>query len=261
MPEPVKIEMSFSQVADAYQQFRPGYPQALYDTLAQWVPPVGECRALDVGCGTGNVTRELAKMYPFVYGIDPSEGMLTQARLVPVDSVNPISWTEGFAEDLPFEDRFFDLVTVAQAFHWFDGDRFLTACKRVLKTGGLVAIFAEGPASGMVYRSSIHKIIRDFREEGRQTETRRGPRKKPDELFVTHGFCDVEKRVIEYDLEWEIEAFVGFMNSMSMMADFNGAERETLNGLFHEKLMELTGGVKTFVEKNVTTLFIGKRSG
>lgn len=259
MAESLQIEKSFTQVADVYQQFRPGYPGALYETLAQLVPPVPESCVLDVGCGTGNVTRELSKIYNSVYGVDPSEGMLEQARRVPVESINPISWTEGFSESLPFEAHFFDLITVAQAFHWFDADRFLKESKRVLKPGGLIAIFAEGPAPGMVYRSNIHKIIRNFKAGDGNTSGRSNnrPRQRPDELLQSHGFSKVQKIVIEYDLAWEIDRFVGFMNSMSMMADFGADERAELNDMFELKLRELTGGENTFQEENITTLFVG----
>lgn len=99
-------------------------------------------RVLDVGCGTGLLLRELATRLPAAVeltGIDPAEGMVAQAR---EKSADPrLTFTQGTAERLPFEDGAFDLVITTTSFdHWADQLAGLIECRRVLAPGGLFVL-------------------------------------------------------------------------------------------------------------------------
>lgn len=119
----------FSGVAADYARFRPGYPAALFDWLAARTP--GHDFAWDCGCGNGQASVPLAERYRRVAATDAS------ARQIELAPPQPrIEYRVAPAEASGLPDHSADLVTVAQALHWFDFDRFYTEVERVLKPGG-----------------------------------------------------------------------------------------------------------------------------
>ncbi|EMC93133.1 hypothetical protein BAUCODRAFT_228911 [Baudoinia panamericana UAMH 10762] len=127
--------------AASYATFRPSYPSALYNVvLAYHYEPKRLC--VDLGCGTGIVTREMSKHFDSVIGIDPSAGMIRQARqsIEGHSQFGHVSFREGPAESIPsIEAGEVDLVTVGQAAHWFDQTKFWPEMQRLLRPKGTVA--------------------------------------------------------------------------------------------------------------------------
>jgi len=102
-------------------------------------------KALDVGCGTGQSTIALKGIANEIVGTDSSQEMLNEAQL---DSC--IHYLCTPAEQLPFPDASFDLITVASAFHWLDRPRFLAEASRVLHTSGWLILYSNGFTGTMV---------------------------------------------------------------------------------------------------------------
>ena len=131
-PAPVDRARSFGSVAEAYDRGRPAYPA---DAVA-WLAG-GEARVvLELGAGTGKLTRELVDQGHAVFATDPDEAMLAVLR----ERVPEVSAKVATAEEIPANDRSVDVVVVAQAFHWFDHEAALPEIARVLKPGGHVAL-------------------------------------------------------------------------------------------------------------------------
>jgi ubiquinone/menaquinone biosynthesis C-methylase UbiE len=99
--------------------------------------------ALDVGCGTGLSTIALREIAGSVVGVDSSAEMIALAS-----KHAGIEFEIADAEHLPFEDRKFDLVTVSQAIHWFDGPRFLQEARRVTRAKGWLIVYDNYFAGG-----------------------------------------------------------------------------------------------------------------
>ncbi|KAG2459707.1 CRG1 methyltransferase, partial [Polypterus senegalus] len=95
--------------------------------------------AVDIGCGTGQVSRSLAPHFEKIIGVDISEAQLDEARKE--TNLSNVKYIKCHAEDLPADDGSVDLITAAHAAHWFDKERFLKEVNRVLKPGGCVALF------------------------------------------------------------------------------------------------------------------------
>ena len=123
---------SFGTAAAAYERSRPPYPAQAVD----WLLPAGAVRVLDLGAGTGKLTRQLLGRGLDVVAVEPSAGMREQlARAVPGIPVHP-----GTAEQIPLGDASVDAVLVAQAWHWVDPARAVPEVARVLAPGGQLGL-------------------------------------------------------------------------------------------------------------------------
>jgi len=126
-----------STAARRYAQARPHYHPVAITLIRDFLPvdwPVQ--RALDVACGTGQSCVALKGLAQEIVGTDSSPEMLAEATVHP-----SIRYVEATAEDLPFPDQYFDLITVSSAFHWFDRDKFLAEANRVLAVGHWLVIY------------------------------------------------------------------------------------------------------------------------
>lgn len=133
----MKFQDHFSTQASGYAQARPTYPAALFTELARLAP--GRALAWDAGAGNGQAALGLAAEFERVLATEPSEAQLAAAER------HPRVTYERAAETAPMlADGSVDLVTVAQAAHWFDLPRFYAEVRRVLRPGGIVAIWTYG---------------------------------------------------------------------------------------------------------------------
>jgi SAM-dependent methyltransferase len=133
VPSPeVDFKDHFSIQAATYAKARPRYPDTLYEWLAAQAPACAT--AWDAGCGNGQAALALAAHFQRVIATDPSAAQLRQA---PAHA--RVEYRLETAETPGLDDDSVDLITVAQALHWFDPDRFHAAARRVLKNGGVIA--------------------------------------------------------------------------------------------------------------------------
>lgn len=124
----------FSTQASDYAKYRPKYPAELYAYLAG-LPRQREI-CWDCGTGNGQAAVELAKFFPRVVATDPSEKQISAA--VPAKGVE---YSVARAEASKLPDHSVDLITVAQAFHWFDQPQFFAEVSRVSKPGAVLAVW------------------------------------------------------------------------------------------------------------------------
>jgi SAM-dependent methyltransferase len=123
---------SFAGVADAYERARPGYP----DDAVRWLAGDASVDVVDLGAGTGKLTRSLVAHGHRVTAVEPLREMLARLRRA-VPAARPVV---GSAEAIPLPDGSADVVTSAQAFHWFDPERALPEIARVLRPEGRLAL-------------------------------------------------------------------------------------------------------------------------
>lgn len=127
----------FAFAAGSYARYRPRYPAALFRWLGESVPR-HEC-AWDCGTGSGQAAVALASNFDHVIATDPSITQLAHA-----DRAGGVCYAAMTAEDAALGTASADLVTVAQALHWFQHDRFFAEVDRVLRPGGALAVWSYG---------------------------------------------------------------------------------------------------------------------
>jgi SAM-dependent methyltransferase len=121
-----------------YERGRPGWPTEVVD-----IPGLpSAATVLELGAGTGKLTRLLVSMFGRVVAVEPAEGM--RRLLVPLCPEAEVH--AGSAEEIPLADASFDAVFAAEAFHWFDGDRGLAEIARVLRPRGALVVMWNLPA-------------------------------------------------------------------------------------------------------------------
>jgi len=123
---------AFAEVAGAYERGRPGYPEE----AVRWMVGDRPLAVVDLGAGTGKLTRVLVALGHRVVAVEPLEEMRAElAAALPA-----IHAIQGTAEEIPLYAGAADVVTSAQAFHWFDHDNALPEIARVLRPGGRLAL-------------------------------------------------------------------------------------------------------------------------
>ena len=208
----MKFPDHFSGVASHYASFRPQYPAALFDWLAS------VCRrhevAWDCACGSGQASRPLASHFGLVVGTDASPAQVGEA-----EADTTTRFVVAASEHVPLADGSVDLVSVAQALHWFVGDTFYAEVRRVVRSGGVFAAWTYGMPQ-MVSRD-VERVVHDFINGPLE------PFWPPEVRMVLDGYAtielpfeELEPPSFEMQAEWPIAGFLGFVRSWSAVGRY-----------------------------------------
>ena len=192
---------SFARVADAYERARPGYPADAVLWLAGETPR----DVVDLGAGTGKLTRSLAALGHHVVAVEPLAEMLDRLRA----AVPGATAVVGSAESMPLPDASVDVVACAQAFHWFDPGPALAEMARVLRPGGRIALvwnvrdervpWVDEMSDAMVGRTGVDRHSGAIEQSGLYGEVERArfehsqdvDREALRELVLSRSYCAV----------------------------------------------------------------------
>ena len=212
----------FSTQASTYAANRPRYPEALFTWLAAQAP--ARERAWDAGCGSGQASLGLTGPFAEVIASDPSAAQIAAASAHP-----RVQYRIEAAEAPSLADASVDLVTVAQALHWFDPARFHAAVHRVLRPGGVIAAWTYAlcrvtPAIDAAYDRLYEPIL--------------GPHWPAERRHVESGYRDlpfpwspVAAPVFDLRVRWNLAAYRGYLRSWSATQryiDRHGSDPRTL---------------------------------
>jgi len=202
---------NFSIQANSYARFRPGYPPQLFDFL------FGICqhfdRAWDCATGNGQIAAALAGRFQQVEATDISENQIQNA----VQKTN-IRYHIESAESPSFPENSFDLITVGQAAHWFDFEKFYPETKRVLKPGGILALVGynllkiDEPTDAVV-----NHLYSNVLGEYWDTE-----RRHVDAAYTTipFPFSEIPFPQMAMTYEWTLDHLLGYLGTWSALQHF-----------------------------------------
>ncbi|HYW91457.1 MAG TPA: class I SAM-dependent methyltransferase [Gammaproteobacteria bacterium] len=207
----------FSAQAPDYARYRPGYPESLFRFLAEVAP--GRDTAWDCGTGSGQAALPLAAYFDQVIATDASERQLAQAPAHP-----RVRYRAAPAEGSGLAGHSVDLVTVAQALHWFDRDRFYAEARRVLRAGGVVAAWSYLLAQ---VDAPIDRELAAFHAD------LLGPFWPPERVHVDRGYADLEfpfeplaAPALEMAERWDLERYLGYLGTWSAVRRYREARGE-----------------------------------
>ena len=207
------------RVAD-YIRFRPGYPEALLPVLLPASKGRDAISIADVGSGTGIFTRLLLRQGLTVYGVEPNANMRQAAEEYLADCENFVS-IEGDAENTGLADASVDLVTAAQAFHWFDNDASKTEFNRILKPGGRLALIWNQRRLEQPFQQAYEALLRKLAPEyGKVNHMNLG------DHDIARFFQPGQMQVFHFDnyQQFDFNGLAGRLKSSSYCPDENTPE-------------------------------------
>lgn len=222
----------FSERAPGYARWRPRYPTALADWLAEAAPARG--RAWDAGCGSGQLSVLLADRFGEVIATDASAAQLEHARPHP-----RVEYRVATAEASGLPSASVDLAGAAQAAHWFDLPRYWEEIRRVARPGAVVALATYGNA--VVEPTIDERVGRFYRDD-------LGPYWTPERRLVENGYATVdfpfdELRAPSLTMSerWTGEQFVGYVGTWSAVQRLTRAGGAPRFEAFARELREAWG--------------------
>jgi len=202
----------FSKQAEVYAKYRPTYPQELIEYILSLT--VNKEIAWDCATGNGQAALLLAPYFQKIFATDTSEKQLSQATPHPA-----VFYSISSAEKTSFDDNEFDLITVAQAYHWFRFDSFFNEATRVGKPNATVAVWGYGLITAT--DKKLDEFIRHFYTDvtGKYWDPER---RYVDEKYKTipFEFKELPSKDFNINVEWNIEDLTGFFNTWSSVQHF-----------------------------------------
>ena len=202
-----KYRLSFDGVADLYERTRPTYAPEALAFLAQRLPLT---RVLDLGAGTGKLTRQLVALGADVVAVEPGDAMrAVLERIVPEAHA-----LAGSAEHIPLPEASVDAVTVGQAFHWFKPAEALAEMHRVLRPGGGYALLWNRWDDDDPLLRELDDLIQRLRPEG----THGGAPAWEEALAASPLFGAPEEQKFAHAERLDVDTIVGRVASVSAVA-------------------------------------------
>ena len=205
----------FSAQAAEYARFRPRYPAALFEWLASVAP--GRTLAWDCGTGSGQAAVALTALFDRVLASDPSAEQIAQAEPHP-----RVLYSVGAAETPPANAHGVDLVTCAQALHWFDFERFYSGLSGVLAPGGVFAAWGYGL---MRVTPDVDAVVLDY------YQNIVGPYWPPDRVHIENRyqsipfpFDTVPAPSFAMTARWDLDALLGYLDTWSATRRYRAAQ-------------------------------------
>ena len=209
-----ELRLSFGNVAETYDRVRPPFLPRLLDRAQELLGLDAHASVLDLGAGTGRVTRELVRRFERVVAVEPDQRM----RALHGEAL------DGSAEAIPLEDGSVDAVFVGEAFHWFDPEAAIPEIARVLRSRGGLAILwthwweTEPPLP--------EEALAPLNELYERSQPQRRPPWRP--AFDGSPFEPLEVEKDTEEITVDVDELLTLYSTTSALASLSANEREAL---------------------------------
>lgn len=187
----------FSSKTDDYAKGRPDFPKEIIDFLYENKAINKDSIIADIGSGTGRFTKLLLERGHHVYGVEPNDEMRNKAKEL-LSKFNSFTSISGNAENTTISGKSLDLITVAQAFHWFDKEKCVVEFKRILKDNGKVFIVWDDLINDY---NGFSKEFRNVANKFRKIESENKGKKISRAETIAEFFKDKEHISVSFDHE------------------------------------------------------------
>lgn len=219
----------FSDQSKAYAAFRPTYPEELYQFIFKHLK--SRSTAWDCATGNGQVARYLSRHFHKVFASDISQQQIDNAF-----RADNIEYSVGSAEQTGFPDHQFDLITVAQALHWIDTDRFYRECIRTSKIDALLAVWGY---SLLKINPKIDELVSGFYHETVGPYWDNARRMVEDRYSnIPFPFEQISVPQFSMRFSWSLEQLTGYLSSWSATQTFTKMRGTDPVAPFTEQLLE-----------------------
>jgi ubiquinone/menaquinone biosynthesis C-methylase UbiE len=207
----------FERAGAEYERGRPNYPNEAIELLARELRIGPGRKVVDVGAGTGKLTRDLVALGADVIALEPVPAMREQlvAALPTVQALN------GIAEEMPIPDKSVDAVTVGQAFHWFDATAASIDIHRVLKPGGGLGVVSNGWDLTVPWVSKMQEVVHSYAGETPRHDTSTWR----EQLAATGLFTVLQERVFPHVVSGDLTTLLFRVSSVSYISVLEERER------------------------------------
>ena len=237
----------FQGAAWYYARYRPKYPPALFDLLAEKFQLDGTGRLLDLGCGAGLIAIPFHDRFEEVIGLDPDPEMLAEAqKQAQALGATNIKWVQERAELVSPALGSFRLVTIGRAFHWMQREIVLERIHELLTSDGGVAII-NAPQdiwnSDHPWKKTALTVVKRWLGEQRRTGQGGQGVWKPlevshEEILAKSPFTRIEKYELKFEQFWTIDTFLGYLYTTAFcLPSFFGDNREKFEKDLRESLL------------------------
>jgi SAM-dependent methyltransferase len=228
-PERLVRRLTFGAAARAYDAIRPGYPPRLVKALIVRAGLGSASTVLEIGCGTGQLTRDLVRTGCAILCLEPSSELAGFARrnLAPFPRVEV---REELFETFKVAAGTFDLVVAATSFHWLDPETRCDKACRTLRAGGVIAILTNvhrGPLSGFCERvQDLYRVLApDLAQAGARSETEPGSDQLTVELSRGGLFDRVETLTETWSRRLSRDQYLALLETFSRHRQLPEAQR------------------------------------
>ena len=207
----IKATKRFSDRVGNYVRYRPGYPDEQLNYLIKKCGLDNQSSIADIGSGTGIFTKYLLDKNLSVTAVEPNDEMRNAADKL-LSKYSTYSSIKGTAETTGLNTASFELLTVAQAFHWFDWPKAINEFKRVLKPRGQLALIWNRRNLLDPFQQAYEKMLREFAPEYNLVNHMNIEDEKLSALFDTNSY---QHKTFQYSQIFSCDAFLGRMQSSS----------------------------------------------
>jgi len=235
---------SFGEIASEYERFRPGPRKE----AVEWILPTDAKRVVDLGAGTGALSRILIDKVEEVFAVEPDDRM----RAVLEQQVRGVTALAGRGEEMPLPDASVDAVIASASWHWMDPIPALNEVARVLVPGGVLGALWSGPdpegaflvqAQAMMRQLSLGSGGDDAEENLADVVAREGNRRPEQSLEIPDGvgFDQPDFKIFKWKIALNADELVGLLGTFSWIILLSEERKQRIFSEVRRLLKEVLG--------------------